>query len=119
MKHILLAAVAACTVAAGSAYAQQRNPPEPERPGYSNALGSASQLKALIAEWDRIGFDTPSKPSQYRVYGRDGHVTSGPGYNAMVSLIHSATRDWRVGREQEALIKIATLRSLLGQRTRG
>jgi hypothetical protein len=113
MKHILLAAVAASTLVAGSAYAQS-NPPEPERPGYSNSLGSASQLKQLGADWDRIGFNAPSKPAQYRVYGRDGHVTSGPGYNAMVALIRSAARDVRGGHEHEAQMKIASVRSLLG-----
>src|SRR5258708_26305867 len=69
MKHVSLAAAAALIVAAGSAYAQP-NPPEPERPGFSNSASSATQLKALLEDWDRAGFTTPSKPSQYRVYAR-------------------------------------------------
>ena len=114
MRHVLFAAVAACAVAAGPAYAQ-RNPPEPERPGYSNAPGSTSQLKQLAAEWDRIGFSAPSKPAQSRVYGRDGYVTDGPGYNMMVSLIRSAANASRQGREHEASAKVASVRRLLGR----
>lgn len=49
---------------------------------------------------------SPSKSMQYRVYGRVGYVTDGPGYNAMVSLIRSAARDSRAGRDEEALVKI-------------
>jgi hypothetical protein len=92
MRHTFLAAVAACALAAGSAYAQ-RNPPDPSHPIAPSSVGSAAQLDALGAEWDRIGFSPPSKPGQFRVYGRDGHVTDGPGYNTMVSLIRSAAID--------------------------
>jgi hypothetical protein len=114
MKQILFSAVAACAVvAAGSAYAQRE--PEPVRLSYVSSVSSAAQLNALGAEWDRIAFSPPSKPGQFRVYGRDGHVTSGPGYNTMVSLIRSAANDSRLGREQEALVKIAKVRGLLGQ----
>jgi hypothetical protein len=79
MKHVFLAAAAALIAAGGSAYAQP-NPLEPGRPGFSNSASSATQLKALLEDWDRAGFTAPSKPSQYRVYGRAGHVTDGPGY---------------------------------------
>jgi hypothetical protein len=112
MKHTIVAAAAACALAAGPAYAQ-RNPPDPVQPNYA-IVGSAAQLDALGAEWNRIGFSPPSKPGQFRVYGRYGHVTDGPGYNLTVSLIRSAAIDARRGREQEALTKIATVRRLLG-----
>jgi hypothetical protein len=118
MKHVFLAAAAAFAVAAGSAYAQP-NPPEPERPGFSNSARSATQLKSLLEDWDRAGFTAPSKPSQYRVYGRDGHMADGPGYNAMVSLIRTAMRDSRLGHEREALIAIARAQTLLGRGTAG
>lgn len=116
MKHVFLVAVAALTVAAGSAYAQ-RNTPEPERPGFANPMRSDAQLKVLLEAWDRAGFTAPSKPSQYRVYGRDGYVTDGPGYNAMVSLIRAAMRDVRLGHEQEALAEIGRAQALLGRGT--
>jgi hypothetical protein len=70
-------------------------------------------MAALLAEWDRAGFIAPSKPGQYRVYGRNGYVTSGPGYSAMVSLIRSAVNDTRNGRDRDAAAKIAKARSLL------
>jgi hypothetical protein len=110
MKKILFAAVAALAVTAGSAtYAQPR--PASDQAAYS----SAAALNALLADWNRIGFSTPSKPAQYRVYGRDGHVTNGPDYNAMVTLIRLALEDSREGRDQAALAKVAKVRSLLGR----
>jgi hypothetical protein len=96
---------------------RNQSPPVPERPGFLNSASSATQLKALLEDWDRAGFTTPSKPSQYRVYGRDGHVTDGPGYNAMTSLIRAAMRDSRLGHEREALIAIARAQALLGRGT--
>ena len=74
---------------------------------------SAASLNTLLAEWDRAGFNTPGKPGQSRVYGRDGYVTTGGGYNVMVSLIRSAVNDVREGRDQEAAPKIAKARILL------
>jgi hypothetical protein len=74
---------------------------------------SVASLSALLTEWDRAGFLPPSKPAQHRVYGRNGYVTNGPGYNAMVSLIRSAENDVREGREREAAMDIARARTLL------
>jgi len=78
-------------------------------------------LRALLAEWDQAGFSPPSKPAQYRVYGRNGFVTSGPGYNAMVSLIRSASADSRAGRDRDAALKADKARGLLAasHRTKG
>lgn len=125
VTRILLAAALAVTT--GAAYAQSK--PEPPRPVWqsnsapmagsseSNASlvrgSSSAPLSALLRDWDQAGFSTPSKPSQFRVYGRDGYVTSGPGYNTMVSLIRAAVRDSREGRDQEALAEIAKTRQLL------
>jgi hypothetical protein len=60
MGRIFFATLAACAVAAGSAYAQ-RNSPDPVQPDYGSSISSAAQLNALTAEWDRIGFSPPSK----------------------------------------------------------
>ena len=76
---------------------------------------SADAFAALLADWENIGFGTPSKPAQYRVYGRKGHETSGPTYNMMVTLIRLALKDSREGRDEEALVKVAKVRKLLGQ----
>ena len=79
----------------------------------SEAGGSVVSLNALLAEWDRAGFVAPTKPSQYRVDARNGYVASGPGYNVMVSLIRSAVKDTREGRDRDAATQIAKARSLL------
>jgi hypothetical protein len=76
---------------------------------------SAASLQTLFADWDWIGFQPPSKPGQYRVYGRHGYVTSGPEYNYMVSLIRMAGADARAGRDREALAKITAVRTLLAE----
>jgi hypothetical protein len=113
MKYIVLAAVTAFAV--GTAVtANAENQPSPDsavRPAYSES--NVAALTALFAEWDRAGFNAPSKPGQYRVYGRDGYVTSGPGYNTMVSLIRTATNDVRNGKDHDAPTETAKARSLL------
>jgi hypothetical protein len=77
------------------------------------AATSVTLLNALLAEWDQAGFGTPSKPSQYRVYGRNGYVTNGGGYNYMVSLIRSAVSNIREGRTRDTAAEIAEARRLL------
>jgi hypothetical protein len=115
MKYIVLAAVTAFAV--GTAVtAHAENQPSPDsavHPAHSGTESNVAALAALFAEWDRAGFNAPSKPGQYRVYGRDGYVTSGPGYNTMVSLIRTATNDVRNGKDHDAPTEIAKARSLL------
>ena len=112
MRNTLFAAVMALAVAtAGFAHAQ----PSAATTGNSPHGGSATALNALMADWDRVGFSSPGKPIQSRVSGRDGHVTSGPEYRVMVSLIRSAFQDSDAGREQDSLMKIAKVRRLLGR----
>jgi hypothetical protein len=115
MKYIMLAALTALAlVNVATAHAEnQRSPDDAAQPAYSRAGNSVASLTALLAEWDRAGFVAPSKPGQYRVYGRNGYVTSGPGYNAMVSLIRSAVNDAQRGHDQDAARKIARAQSLL------
>lgn len=128
----LLAAAFALTLTTGSAYAEsQRYSSGPTWQPYpasvagrsgSNAPpvpgSSSAPLSALPRDWDRAGFSAPSKPAQSRVYGRDGYMTSGPGYAIMVSLIRSAVQAAREGRDQDALAKIEQVRTLLDRRTR-
>ena len=127
MKYTMLVAAAALAVgAASTAHAEnEQSPYSAVRPAYADSVtggaentypeagSSAASLSALRAEWDRAGFIPPSRPAQYRVYGRDGYTTSGPGYNAMVSLIRSAVNDAREGRARDAETKVAKARSLL------
>jgi hypothetical protein len=127
MKSIMLAAITALAVGA-TVTAHAETQPSIHGAGqfaYSGgitkvadkaSLASANpraSLTAFLAEWDRAGFVAPSKPGQYRVYGRNGYRTSGPGYNAMASLIRSATNDSRQGRDRDAATKIDTVQSLL------
>ena len=127
MKYVMLAAVAMLSAGVANAAHAQNGPSSfggigtvsaPTGTGVPNVsteqVGTGvTSLSVLLAEWDRAGFVPPSKPGQYRVYGRNGYVTSGPGYNAMVSLIRSAVNDVREGRAREAETKIASARGLL------
>ena len=114
MKHLMLAALTALAVAnVATAHAENQRSPEAAQATSSLVGSNVASLTALLAEWDRAGFVAPSKPGQYRVYGRPGYVTSGPGYNAMVSLIRSAVNDARRGHDQDAARTIASARSLL------
>jgi hypothetical protein len=115
MKYIMLAAVTAFAVGtAVTAHAETRpSPDSAAQAAYSAVRSSVVSLTASFAEWDRAGFNAPSKPGQYRVYGRDGYVTSSPGYNTMVSLIRTAAYDGRNGKDHDAATEIAKARSLL------
>ena len=115
MKYIMLAAVTASAVGA-VVTAHAENQPSPDsaaQPAYSAVGSSLASLTALFAEWGRAGFSAPSKPGQYRVYGRDGYVTNGPGYNTMVSLIRTTAYDVRNGEHHDAATEIAKARGLL------
>jgi hypothetical protein len=125
MKYVMLAIAAALAV--GTAHAENQRPSnsaarphylgitsESADKTYSGAESSVvASLNALLADWDRAGFVAPSKPGQYRLYGRNGYVTNGACYNAMVSLIRSAVSDTQQGRDHDALTKIAKARRLL------
>jgi hypothetical protein len=127
MKYTMLVVAAALAVGtAVTAHAENEQSPhsaiQPTYAGsvtggaentYPEAESSAAALSALLADWDRAGFSPPSKPGQYRVYGRNGYAISGPGYDAMVSLIHVAVTDIREGPARDAETKIAKARSLL------
>jgi hypothetical protein len=127
MKYVMLAAAAMLAAGAANTAHAQNGPSSfdaigtaslPTGAGILDAptmkvVTGAASLSVLLAEWDRAGFVPPSKPGQYRVYGRNGYVTSGPGYNVMVSLIRSAVNDVREGRAREAKTKIDSARSLL------
>jgi hypothetical protein len=108
MTKTVFAAVAMLAMATLTANAQSSRSPDLSLRG-----SSAVALQELFADWDRIGFSAPGKPGQFRVYGRGGYVTSGPGYNTMVTLMRIAATDSRAGRDEEALEKIAKVRNLL------
>src|SRR5258708_7417581 len=112
MAYITRAAVEA--LAAGLAVTTPgRNDPSTNRPPHAiysatrAGGGSAASLSALLAEWDHAAFTPPGKPGQSRVYGRAGYMTTGGGYNFLVTLIRSAGNDVQAGRDHEAALKIA------------
>ena len=119
MKYTILSTVAALALGiASAAHAQSAAALQPAGTATVSASapsrqGSVASLSALLADWDRAGFNTPTKPSQYRVYGRDGASISGPEYNQMVELIRSAVTETRQGRDQAASLHIARATSLL------
>jgi hypothetical protein len=121
MKYIVMAAITAFALGtAANAHAENpRSSNSAAQPVYSGTESSAASLTGLLAEWDQAGFDAPSKPGQYRVYGQDGYVTNGPGYNYIVSLIRAATNDVRSGKDHDAATKIAKARSLLAANNLG
>jgi opacity protein-like surface antigen len=112
MKYLVLAVVTALVAGSAATAAHAENPSVPAVA--SAARGSdAGSLNTLLAEWDRAAFNPPSKPSQYRVFGRNGYVTSGPGYNAMIASIRSAVADAAAGHDRAETLDIAKARSLL------
>ncbi len=112
MKYFVLAAVTALVAGGVATAAHAENPSVPAVA--STSVGNdAGSLNTLLAEWDRAAFNPPSKPSQYRVLGRNGYVTSGPEYNAMVATIRSAVSDAAAGRDRAETLDIAKARSLL------
>jgi hypothetical protein len=113
MKYITLAAVTALALGV-AVTAHAGNEPSFNGATWSQAKpDSDASLNALLAEWDQAGFNTPAKPGQPRVYGREGYVTTGGEYNVMVGLIRSAANDVRAGHDQDAAPKIAKARDLL------
>jgi hypothetical protein len=119
MKYTILSTVAALALGiVSAAHAQSAAAVQPAGTAMVSASasshqGSVTSLSALRADWDRAGFNAPTKPSQYRVYGRDGASISGPEYNQMVELIRSAVTETRQGRDQAASLHIARATSLL------
>ncbi len=117
MKSLMLSAIAAIAVGAVVTARAQSVYPSGVSAVASQTYGETAShnpsLAALLAEWDRAAFVPPSKPGQYRVYGRNGYVTTGPGYNAMVALIRSARQDYAEGREHDGATKTARVERLL------
>jgi hypothetical protein len=117
MKSLMLTAIAAIAVGAVViAHAQSVYPGGVSAVGsqaYGETASRNPSLPASLAEWDRAGFAPPSKPGQHRVYGRDGYVTTGLGYNAIVALISSTLQDYAESREHDEATKTAGAEPLL------
>jgi hypothetical protein len=56
-----------------------------------------AELNQLLQDWNEAGFDTPSKPGQAIVHGRNGRISSGAEVTNMASQIRQAIVDCRHG----------------------
>jgi hypothetical protein len=77
----------------------------------TNACQAA--LHRTAAEWDAIGFATPSKPAQARVPARDGRVASGSEVTYLASQLRQAAVDCAAGRDESGLQRTALVRAHL------
>jgi hypothetical protein len=55
------------------------------------------ELQKLLSDWNTVGFEMPSKPSQATVYSRSGRLSSGPEVRYMASEIQQAISDCQNG----------------------
>ena len=76
-----------------------------------------SQLEKVLMGWNAAGFETPSKPSQAIVHGRNGRVSSGPEVNYMAGQIRQALWDCQHGDVLSVREHIAHLTEGLNQRS--
>jgi hypothetical protein len=75
------------------------------------------ELVKLLADWDAAGFETPSKPGQMIVHGRNGRVSSGPEVTYMINQIRQAIWDCQHGDVPTVRERIALVNERLNQRS--
>jgi hypothetical protein len=79
------------------------------------AASCQASLQQLGAEWDAIGFATPSKPVQARVAARDGRVSSGAEVTYLTNQLRLAAQDCAAGRDATGLQRIALIHTRLAR----
>jgi hypothetical protein len=79
------------------------------------AAGPSCQgaLNALMDKWHAIDYPMPQKPSQARVFGKDGHEATGGQVNYMRTQIYIATQDCKAGNDASALQRVTIVQNLL------
>ena len=82
------------------------------------AASCQASLQQLGAEWDAIGFATPSKPLQARVTARDGRVATGAEVTYLGGQLRLAAADCAAGRDEAALQRIAQIQARLTRSAR-
>ncbi len=75
------------------------------------------QLEKLLADWDAAGFETPSKPGQMIVHGRNGRVSSGGEVTYMITQIRQAVWDCQHGNVPAVRERVALVAERLHQRS--
>jgi len=79
------------------------------------ATSCQASLQQLGAEWNAIGFATPSKPVQARVVARDGRVSSGAEVTYLTNQLRLAAQDCAAGRDGAGLQRIALVHTALAR----
>jgi hypothetical protein len=75
------------------------------------------RLNSSLADWDVAGFDTPSKPGQMIVHGRNGRVSTGPEVTYMINQIRQAIWDCQHGNVQAVRERVALVTERLNPRS--
>ena|ERR1700722_4911532 len=83
---------------------------QPQAPSCSAALAD------LMAQWNQIGYQEPSKPSQMIVSGRNGQTTTAGRYYFLRAEIQASARSCEASRQEEAMQHINTVRVALASR---
>lgn len=73
------------------------------------------QLRKLLADWNAAGFETPAKPAQAIVHGRNGRVSSGPEVTYMINQIRQAVWDCQHGDVPAVRARVALVAERLHQ----
>lgn len=74
-------------------------------------------LNQLLAAWNEAGFETPSKPGQAIVHGRNGRVSSGQEVAYMASQIRQAIIECQHGNVAAVQERVALVSDRLHQRS--
>jgi hypothetical protein len=80
------------------------------------APSCTAALAAMMAEWNQIGYQEPSKPSQMIVSGRNGQTTTAGRYYFLRAEIQASARSCEASRQEEAMQHINTVRVALASR---
>lgn len=76
----------------------------------------SAALADLMAQWNQIGYQEPSKPSQMIVAGRNGQTTTAGRYYFLRAEIQASARSCEASRQEEAMQHINTVRVALAGR---
>ncbi|MGA3000540.1 MAG: hypothetical protein ABSE20_02330 [Acetobacteraceae bacterium] len=82
----------------------------------ASAPSCSAALADLMAEWNRVGYQEPSKPSQMVVSGRNGQTTTAGRYYFLRAEIQASARSCEASRQEEAMQHINTVRVALAGR---
>jgi hypothetical protein len=82
----------------------------------ASAPSCSAALADLMAQWNQVGYQEPSKPSQMIVSGRNGQTTTAGRYYFLRAEIQASARSCEASRQEEAMQHINTVRVALASR---